>query len=375
MLIRLLLIFVLAGVTEASAMAATPKIDLYTMGVGADVVEKFGHAALCTRYPQEPRRDRCYNYGTTNFADPAGLGWSFVRGRAKFWVSIAKPEQMIDLYIRRDRTVWVQELSITPAEAKAIADKLHFDSLKANRFYIYHHYFDNCTTRIRDILDAGVGGFLSKDSSGGFGATYRELSRSGFSETPGLLIASDYVLGRIGDREPTLYEAMFLPDVLRAEVENRMGVAPVIVYERHGPMPSRTPGHARLYMLICGLLLVAPIWLERRRGKLRRAAFGPAVVFMTLIGTAIWLLAVLSPLEMARYNEALLLFVPMDFVLFFLGERLRKRYCLVRLSIVLLATIAASIGILSQPLWAIAPVPVLAFLPLALGVNRRQSEG
>ncbi len=382
---RLLLILLLLGAAAAPAFAntpairapgsgETPKIDLYTMGVGTMVVEKFGHAALCTRYPSNPRLDRCYNYGTTNFMDPAGLGWSFVRGRARFWVSIANPDQMIDLYIRRDRTVWVQELPISGSQARAIADKLEFDSLEENRFYIYHHYFDNCTTRIRDLLDTALGGILKQDSGAPFGATYRELSRRGFAESPGLLIASDYVLGRIGDDEPTLYEAMFLPAVLRDVVEDRLGIAPAVVYERKGAEPSREPSHVRLYMLFFGVILVAPIWVGWMRRTLRPFAMLPALSYLTLLGVILWGLAVLCPLPMARYNEALLLFVPFDLVLLRMSLKNRQRYCQIRVSLVLLATVASLIGLLSQPLWVIAPVPVLALLPLALGSRPEHSS-
>ncbi len=386
MLQRLLLTLLLLGATAALAEATTPsiapvapaagetpKIDLYTMGVGALVVEKFGHAALCTRYPNNPRRDRCYNYGTTNFADPAGLGWSFVRGRPRFWVSIANPDKMIELYVRSDRTVWVQELPVSDEQARAIANKLRFDSLKENRFYIYHHYFDNCTTRIRDILDDALGGILSKDSNGGFGTTYRELSRRGFAETPALLIASDYVLGRIGDEEPTLYEAMFLPAVLREVVTERMGAEPVVVYERKGPEPSREPSQVRLYMLLFGLVLVLPVWIGWKRKVLSPIFVLPVLSYLSLVGILLWSLAILSPLPMARYNEALLLFVPFDLGLLALPERGRQRYCQVRVGLALLATIAATIGLLNQPLWVIAPTPILALLPLALGTQSAKS--
>ncbi len=359
---------------SARAGAETPQIDLYTMGVGADVVEKFGHAALCTRYPSRPERDRCYNYGTTNFLDPAGLGWSFVRGRARFWVSTITPTKMMDLYIRRDRTVWIQELPLSPDQARAVADKLHFDSLKANRYYVYHHYFDNCTTRIRDILDEHSGGLLSDKNSAEFGATYRELSRSGFAESTGLLVASDYVLGRIGDAEPTVYQAMFLPAVLREQVRRRMGAEPMVLYEREGQEPSREPGMIRIYMLLFGLVLVMPIWLRARHGNVGRFALMPATIYLTLVGSILWALAILSPLPMARYNEALLLYVPFDLALFWFSSRARSYYCRLRVLIVLLATMAASIGLLSQPLWAIAPIPLLALLPLAFSTTRVDSR-
>ncbi len=362
-------------VSAQRSPAAAPKIDLYTMGVGDMVVEKFGHAALCTRYPTEPRRDRCYNYGTTNFADPAGLGWNFVRGRAKFWVSVVNPDQMIDLYIRRDRTVWVQELPLSPEEARQIADKLRFDDREENRYYIYHHYFDNCTTRIRDILDATLGGVLKTDSDGSFGASYRELSREGFAESTALLIASDYVLGRIGDKVPSLWEAMFLPRVLREVVHKRLGAAPVVVYERQAPMPSTTPGPVRLYMILFGLLLALPAWVGWARGSIAKAALAPSAIYLSLLGLILWLLAVLSPLDMARYNEGLALFVPFDLLLLFASPVIRKRYSQARSAIIAIALLAAIVGIFKQPLWAIGIVPLAALLPHAIPNRKTPSAG
>lgn len=64
-----------------------PIIELYTMGQGDLVFEKFGHAALCVTHTLGRRRTTCYNYGTTDFDDIVPLFWGFVRGRSEFWVS------------------------------------------------------------------------------------------------------------------------------------------------------------------------------------------------------------------------------------------------------------------------------------------------
>lgn len=347
-----------------------PHIDVYTMGVGSDVTEKFGHAAVCTRYDKNPRRGRCYNYGTTNFEDPADVGWKFLRGRSRFWVSVVSLEAMLDLYVRRDRTVWVQELALTDAQARAVADKLHFDSLEANRYYRYHHYFDNCTTRIRDILDEHTGGVLAAESSTRIAPSFRDLSRRGFADSPGLLLASDYVLGRIGDRRPTYYEAMFLPEIFQDALRDRFGAEPVLIYERGGAAFSQTPGYGRLVVFFISVLLVAPLWFGFYRKRISRLQMAPAVVSLTLLGLLVWGLAALCPLPMARYNEALLLFFPLDGLLLTLGPVWRLRYAQGRVVIALLATAAAGIGVLEQPLWAIATLPVLALLPLALAPGR-----
>lgn len=366
--IALVLMCVSTATQAESRLAEAPKIDVYTMGVGDQFTEKFGHAAVCTRYASRPERDRCYNYGTTDFRDPAGLGWNFVRGRSRFWVSVTTPETMMDLYIYKDRTVYVQELALPEEQARAVAKKLHFDSLEANRYYNYHHYFDNCTTRIRDILDEHTGGLLSKDSDKAIGPSYRDLTRRGFAHSPGLSIASDYVLGRVGDEYPSEYEGMFLPDVFRESLRTRLGAEVILVYERSGPPFSQTPGTERLFIVIFTLLLVAPLWWCLSRGVWRRSMIVPAVLGLFLGGFVLWLLAVLSPLPMARYNENLLLLFPGDILLLLLSAGGRKRYAQVRVVIVLLAVAAAGVGLLAQPLWTAATLPVLALLPFALGL-------
>lgn len=367
------LVFVLlsvAGVARgAPRPTEAPLIDVYTMGVGDLVTEKFGHAAVCTRYPSRPQRDRCYNYGTTDFKDPAGLGWDFVRGRSRFWVSVTTPQNMLDLYIFKDRTVYVQELVLPESQARAIAENLRFASLEENRYYRYHHYFDNCTTRVRDILDEHTGGLLSRESDEPIGATFRDLTRRGFGHLPLLSVASDYLLGRVGDQAPSEYQAMFLPDVFRESIRTRLGAEVIVVYERQGPAFSQTPGMERLFIVLISFLLVAPLWWCLSRGVWRRSVIVPAVLVVFFGGLLLWLLAIISPLPMARYNENLLLFFPGDLALLLLSAERCRRYAQVRVVVMLLAVAAAGVGILSQPLWAVATLPVLTLLPFALGLK------
>ncbi len=370
--LALLCVFQLAE--AAPSQAETPKIDVYTMGVGDLFTEKFGHAAMCTRYPSTPSRDRCYNYGTTNFRDPVGMGWGFVRGRSRFWVSVTTPEKMMDLYIYKDRTVWVQELPLSESQARAIANKLRFDSQEENRYYNYHHYHDNCTTRLRDIIDEHTGGLLSRDSDKIIGPSFRDLTRRGFAHSPMLSIASDYVLGRIGDNTPTEYEAMFLPDVFRESLRQRLGVEPMAVYERGGPPFDQEPGLERLGVFLITFILVAPLWFCLSRGLWRRSFVAPALLGIFLGGFLLWMLAILSPLPMARYNENLMLLFPGDIALFWLSAARSRRYARVRVVIILLAVIAAGIGILAQPLWAVAALPLLTLLPFALGLKDARKD-
>ena len=126
----------------------------------------------------------------------------------------------------------------------------------------------------------------------------------------------------------------------------------------------------RLAVFFVSLLLVAPLWFGFYRKKISRLQMAPAVVSLSFLGLLIWGLAAICPLPMARYNEALLLFFPLDALLLVLGPVWRARYAQGRVVIALLATAAAGVGFLEQPLWAIATLPVLALLPLALAPGR-----
>lgn len=343
-----------------------PMIDLYTMGIGDHFTEKFGHAAICVRFPTDPNADLCYNYGTTDFQDPVGMGWGFVRGRSKFWVSAQAPPTMLGLYVHRDRDVWVQELQLPETQARAIAAQLAFDLLEENRYYHYHHFNNNCATRIRDLIDKTTNGKLSANAGATIAPSYRDFGREGFASMPMLALATDYVLGRVGDKHPTEYEAMFLPQILREAVRVRFGANPIVVYERKGPDFRTDPGHGRLYVFLLSLLLAMPLfwaWYHRKIGRLHLI---PGVLTLFLVAILLWTLAVLSPLPMARLNENLLLFFPADLALLFLSARLRQRYAQVRVSLVLLASLFAVIGILNQPLWVVAALPAMILLPLAL---------
>ena len=79
-----------------------------------------------------------------------------------------------------------------------------------------------------------------------------------------------------------------------------------------------------------------------------------------VVGISIFFLVTI---DWIRWNEAMFLFLPIDAVLFFLGERRRQQYARVRVAMIVLISLLCAVGVLRQPLW----IPALtAFLPMAL---------
>jgi hypothetical protein len=354
--------------SEAAPSGPPPVVELYTMGQGALIFEKFGHAALCVGRSTGWRKAICYNYGTTDFEALVPLFWGFLRGRSEFWVSTSSRGRTVRDYRAADRTLYRQVLPLAPEQARELDSLLRENALEENRYYQYHHYLDNCSTRVRDLIDRVTGGALSaKSAAPGEHPTYRQLTRTGFAGDLWLLLLSDVMLGRAADAPPSSYGAMFLPDELRAQVEARLGVKPTIIYERRGPPFTSDPGlGGRWLFAVLALALAAPIAAARRSGRHERLAVAVAVFPLALIGILLWIVAVASSLPELRWNEVLLVFLPLDAALPFLPPLWRTRYAAARVGMLVLIALLLAVGLFRQPLWFTLLTPLVPMLLVAL---------
>ncbi|MGE0321213.1 MAG: DUF4105 domain-containing protein [Polyangiaceae bacterium] len=341
------------------ALSADPQIVVYTMGPGRDLFERFGHAAVCI---EERGRGRCYNYGTTDFqTPPERIGWEFIRGSSRFWVSIWPEERMLRAYAAADRDVFRQVLPLTPEQTRRAITRLENDSREENRYYLYHHFDDNCTTRIRDIVDDATGGAFLNGADAGAGVTRRELGEQGVAEWPGAIAAGQLFAGPRLDQQMTRKEAMFLPSNLRAELSSRLGAKAEQVNVRHGSAFPRRPPPTWQYFAGLSLLMTFPLLALRRRPRAGRVAAFATGVLLGSLGCAVWALSLLAHMQELRVNQALLLFWPTDLSLGFLGKRARTSYARLRALAALCTLLLSAIGVLKQPL--VAPA-LLVMLPL-----------
>ena len=354
-----------------------PAIDLLTFGVGDRIFEKYGHAALCLRYPHPDHPGVCFNYGVTDFAAGPVMIWDFLRNQQRFWVEPTSRSAMIEFYEAEDRDIWIQTLPIHGAQARALEDKLWHDVEEDHRYYVYDHFFDNCTTRLRDAIDDALGGALRAESDAAYPLTFRELGRRGLAEWPALLVATDLVIGRQADEHPTLWQAMFLPDVFRQQIEARLHVAPRLAYHRQGPpfagaqpVPPTAnvppPASGRFAWFLVGLVFALPLGFAQWRRRFERAALAWLTVELAGLGVLVWGLAILSSIPGVRYNEAAFVVLPLDGVLPWLGPARRRQYAFARIAMLALISLLSAVGVLHQPLWILILVVFVAMATIAL---------
>jgi hypothetical protein len=185
-------------------------ISLVTMGVGLRVWERFGHNAILVEDREQGTRV-AYNYGLFDFRQE-NFVLRFVQGRMWYWMQGLDADAMLRSYIHADRSVWIQELDLTPSQRAELRDFLIWNERPENRYYRYDYYRDNCSTRVRDALDRVLGGRLrALTDTVPTGTTYRSHTlRLTATDLP-LYTALDIALGEPVDREITAWEEMFLP--------------------------------------------------------------------------------------------------------------------------------------------------------------------
>lgn len=343
-----------------------PTIELVTMGAGPALFHRWGHAALCVVYQGEPERDVCSNYGAAFTKSVAMLGLRFLRGTAKFKVILQSYANMLEMYQGEDRSIWTQRLPYTQAQVDQMVRRLENDLLEENRYYTYHHMWDNCATRLRDHIDKVAGGTLRKGGNRITGVTFRDLARRGLAGRPLLTAATTLGFGRGLDQKVTEWASMGHPDYLRAVVAKNLGAPPEQIYTRKGKPLPKDPGHGHAYLLGLALLLALAVALTRHfhLPRYERIAVITATVTLTLIATLLWLTAIITAMPELYLNEALLIFWPTDALLLKLKTHRLQLYLRLRMASLAIVSALLAFGVLVQPLLTAVLIPMLTCLAL-----------
>ena len=223
MLRRLLLIAAL-WLLAASAFAA-PRVGVATMQPGEVFFERFGHNAIVVVDPATGAATS-YNFGYFDPGESDFVG-NFARGVMQYYLVALPLEQDLAQYRESGRGVRLQWLDLPPAQAQALADSLAVRARPENARYRYDYFTANCSTQVRDALDAAMGGALKPQLAGrSRGNTYRSESVRLASPATWMWLGFDLGLGPSSDKPMSRWEEAFIPmrlaDSLR-EAKNAAG--------------------------------------------------------------------------------------------------------------------------------------------------------
>lgn len=210
----LLSFFLLQTATAQNPDSLHVKISLLTCAPGNELYSTFGHTAIRI-IDSTQHSDFVFNYGTFDFDQP-NFYLKFVRGKLNFMVDAERFYDFIYEYQITKRSVVEQDLRLSNEQKKFIIDFLYNNYLPANRYYKYDFLFDNCATRIRDILFKKTTGVRLANSIIPPNTTSRDLIYYYLDKAgqPWSKLGIDLLLGSVMDRKIDNNAAMFLPDFL-----------------------------------------------------------------------------------------------------------------------------------------------------------------
>ena len=272
-------------------------IYLVTMGNGTRIWERFGHNAI--RIVDATRgTDSVYNWGTFDFAQPHFLQ-RFMTGNTLYWMQGDDMASTLAVYQYTNRSVWVQELDLTPAERLAVRDFIAWNARPENRYYRYDYYLDNCSTRVRDLIDRVVGGQLKQAMASRLtNTTYRFHTQRSFQFDPAVALGTNIGLGEVADRRISEWEESFLPARLQDHLrdvkirDSNGAVHPLVKAERqvfraNGPPEPRQPPDEMVRNLAIGLAIAVGLGLLARGASAGRRAARIAFTTLATIWTAV----------------------------------------------------------------------------------------
>ena len=303
------------------------RVWLVTAGPGDAVWEHYGHNALRV-LDTRTGRDFSYDWGIFDFRQ-ADFMARFLQGRMLYMVARQRTEVVLDFYRETDREVVLQELDLTPAEKAMLRDAADENALPRNRDFTYQYFLDNCSTRIRDLLDGVLGGALRRAFEGqATGLSYRHHARRLTQVDPLVYTGADLALGSPADRPISAWEELFLPLALRDRIRalriDRDGeTRPLVRSEEvlftssRAPEPAAPPAWLGRYLalgLLLGALFAAAATPRIRASRLlRRGVLALAAGWSLAAGGAGTILALLLATDhvFSSWNENLFLFNPL----------------------------------------------------------------
>src|SRR5699024_4853583 len=142
------------AIAQSINLTEKAEISILTIGPGNYLYDKFGHSAIRVR-DKNIGIDMVFNYGTYDFNTPNFYS-KFARGKLLYSLSLSDFTDFFQYYRKEDRWITEQLLNLNNNQKKAVFQLLMENAKPENREYLYDFTYDNCATRIRDILSLAL---------------------------------------------------------------------------------------------------------------------------------------------------------------------------------------------------------------------------
>lgn len=351
-------VFLLFGFVQAKAFQLSDKaeISLITCAPGNGASTVYGHTAIRVK-DFRSGYDIAFNYGIYDFDAPNFL-YRFASGETDYLLAGYKFDAFVNSYKRNKRSVHEQVLDLTPVEKQNIVDFLIWNAKPENRIYRYNFFFDNCATRVRDVIADNVEGGITFNEEKYSHKTLRQLVEDYHGKLLWLTFGIDLVVSSESDREVTFWEEMLLPDYLMnhfAEATKTSGNIPLVkktitVYESGANEYKQSKLLDPFFFFLFVAVLLAIFSFKQFKKNEMRIGFDYFIYgFIGLMGVVMSWMAIYSEHPAMSPNYNLLWALPINllfvFVLIVKKWRAKTKYYHLFISVWLILFVAFSVFI------------------------------
>jgi hypothetical protein len=258
-----------------------------------------------------------------------------------------------------------QVLNLTAAEKRRLKAALQENLRPENKVYRYNFFYDNCSTRPRDVIEACIDGKVIYQEREDYQPTFREMVRECNRNHAWNKFGIDMLLGIKADQKTGREEQEFLPmnllqDFASAQIysngeyrdlvkAHRQPVAPgVQMIEPDFPL---SPTQVAILVL---MLSVGILWIEWRRKKTFKYWDVLLMVLQGLAGCVLFVM-LFSQHPTTSTNLQILLLNPIS--LFYIPTVIRRRptrWCKILLIMATLFMIGGIFQHYAEGMWTVA---------------------
>ena len=215
-LICLLSVLQMIAVARPISNTDSIQISLLTCSPGQEVWAQYGHTAV--RYCNKTNgEDIAINYGIFS-PNQSYFIPRFILGLTDYHMGVEPMSSFLAQYDYEGRGVVEQVLDISIEDKEAILRALEENIKPENTVYRYNFFYDNCTTRARDLIVNHLHHKVIYPKAQE-DATFRSMIHKWNHSFPWTEFGEDLLLGVNADRRTTKSEQQFLPENLKNDFE------------------------------------------------------------------------------------------------------------------------------------------------------------
>ena len=209
----LLFLFFTTGNAQKKQLSVNAEISVLTIAAGPDLNNAFGHSAFRIK---DNDFDVIFDYGRFDFNAP-NFYLNFVKGKLNYALGSNNFIDFLNYYTQENRSVKEQVLNLTGPEKQRVFNFLLNNYKPENRNYLYEFFFDNCATKIRDVLQETLNHKVTFNPSKTFkNKSFRQLIHGNLIRNSWSCFGIDLALGAVIDKRATVNEHLFLPKYVHA---------------------------------------------------------------------------------------------------------------------------------------------------------------